>query len=130
MTDKVVLLKQLSMLAALSTELVVQFDDLIEKTEDFGLLTRMEVTEEDCHQVERFVRRFQNKAYDLLGTVEGELNAELLGPPARPDFPVDQMWQDAEAAHPGPLVHESTLLQMSEGHRPEDKQAPVAKGDR
>ena len=36
-TDKVDLLKQLSMLAALSTEVVVQFDDVVEKAEDCGL---------------------------------------------------------------------------------------------
>lgn len=129
-TDKVDLLKQLSMLAALSTEVVVQFDDVVEKAEDCGLLARMGVTEEDCHQVERILRRFQNNAHDQLGTVERELRSDL-AKPARPEFPVDNMWKDAEAAHPGPYVYESNLLPpMPETQTPEDKQAPVAKADR
>eukprot|EP00435_Cladocopium_sp_Y103_P067504 s659_g30.t1 len=54
-------LKQLSMLAALSTEAVVLWDDVQKKIEDFNLQEALELTNGELQDAERILRRVRDR---------------------------------------------------------------------
>eukprot|EP00435_Cladocopium_sp_Y103_P018736 s5798_g4.t1 len=66
------------MLAALSTEAVVLWDDVQEKIEDFNLQESPELTTNgELQDAERILRRVQNKIHDLMERTKAELEGDL-----------------------------------------------------
>lgn len=70
-------LKQLSMLAALSTEAVVLWDDVQEKIEDLNLQESLDLTDGELHNAARILRRVQNKIHDLMEQTKVRLEGDL-----------------------------------------------------
>eukprot|EP00435_Cladocopium_sp_Y103_P043729 s89_g12.t1 len=98
------------MLAALSTEAVVLWDDVQEKIEDFNLQESLELTNGELQDAERILRRVQNKIHDLMERTKAELEGDL------------QRLAVAETAVRTELADESQLPEP----RPGDDPGPVS----
>ena len=99
-------------LSALTVEAVVLWDDVTDKLEDDpALLTALRVTKEEVDTVSRLLRRFMDHCHDHKTDLQNKLEAAMRPTPAPArEFEVDRMWEEAEAAHPGPSEFESVLL--------------------
>ena len=104
----------LTYLSALAMQAVVVWDDLTDKCEDDpAVLASLRVTAQELQQVSDLMRRVMDRCHDRKHDLERQLLADLPADPA-PEYDVDRMWNDAEAANPGPREFESNLLPNTE----------------
>ena len=114
-------------LSSLAMDATVKWDDVTEKLEDNpGLVTVLEISQEELGQATRVLRKVMNKAHDRMNDLKRGLEQALRPTPAPVDAGrLDMMWEAAQAAHPGPRVQESVLLPGPEGRDEEVTSAPA-----
>lgn len=103
--------EEATLLTSETTTAIVAWDDVTDRLDDNGhaLLAALGVSQAEIDTVTRILRKVQNRAHDYKNDLKAELQTGRQSPEPR-SFAIDVMYQEAEAAHPGPRVFESALL--------------------
>ena len=109
--------EEATLLSSETTTAIVAWDDVTDRLDDsengHALLAALGVSQAEIDTVTRILRKVQNRAHDYKNDLKAELQTGRQSPEPR-SFAIDVMYQEAEAAHPGPRVFESALLPGSE----------------
>ena len=105
--------EEATLLSSETTTVIVAWDDMTDRLDDsengHALLAALGVSQAEIDTVTRILRKVQNRAHDYKNDLKAELQTGRQSPEPR-SFAIDVMYQEAEAAHPGPRVFESALL--------------------